>query len=103
LVRANAEGAEPVVPAARGAAVAIYQQAAWVVGQSARRTGAGVAFTKRLYRVDLRTGRQVGAPLTLGTVARTSPEAAVNRITAGRGSAWISGPRVGTLTRVYLR
>jgi hypothetical protein len=102
-VRPNAEGAEPVVPAARGGAVAIYQQAAWVVGQSARRRGAGVALTKRLYRVDLRTGRQVGEPLTLGTVVRTSPDVAVNRITAGRGSAWISGPRVGTLTRVYLR
>ncbi len=106
-VRPGAERAEAVIPGARRGAVAVGQNAAWLVGQSARGIGGGdVRLTKRLFRVDLVTGRRVGAPLTLGSVVQRrgayDRDIAVNRITIGKSSAWISGPTPGTLTRVYL-
>ncbi len=106
-VRPGAERAEAVIPGARQGAIAVGQNAAWLVGQSARGIGGGdVTLTKRLFRVDLRTGRQVGAPLTLGSVVQRrgayDRDIAVNRISIGKSSAWISGPTPGTLTRVYL-
>jgi hypothetical protein len=104
-VVAGAEAAQAVVPGARQGAIAVGQNAAWLVGQSAARSGNRVTLTKRLFRVDLVTGRQVGAPLTLGSVVQGFPysrDIAVNRIVLGKGSAWISGPTPGTLTRVIL-
>lgn len=106
-VRPGAEHAEAVIPNARQGAIAVGQNAAWLVGQSARGIGGGdVTLTKRLFRVDLRTGRQVGEPLTLGSVVQRrgayDRDIAVNRISIGKSSAWISGPTPGTLTRVYL-
>ena len=106
-VRPGAEQAESVIAHARQGAIAVGQNAAWLVGQSARGIGGGdVALTKRLFRVDLATGKQVGAPLTLGSVVQRrgayDRDIATNRITLGKSSAWIGGPRPGTLTRVYL-
>ena len=106
-VRPNAERAEAVVPGARQGAIAVGASAAWLVGQSARAIGGGdVRLTKRLFRVDLVTRRQVGAPLTLGSVVQRrgayDRDIATNRIAIGKSSAWIGGPTPGTLTRVYL-
>jgi hypothetical protein len=90
---------------ARWPAVAVDRHAAWLVGHSGTKRAGVSTFTKRLYRLDLATGRRVGKPLVLGGITMVGPprfELVRNTIEVGRGSAWIEGPMPGTLTRVYL-
>ena len=83
----------------RWPSVAVNRFAAWTVDHAARGTRQGPVITPRLQRVDLRTGAWVGRPLILGTLLRSG---ARNRIRIRGGSAWIAGPGLGEITRVYL-
>jgi hypothetical protein len=100
-LRATARGSVRV-PRSVGAwpAVAVDRHAAWAVGQLVRRPPGGTLLIKRLQRLDLRTARPMGRPLVLGSVLGSFYP--TNHIRIWAGSAWISGPRDGTLTRVYL-
>jgi hypothetical protein len=83
----------------RWPSVAVSPVAAWGVGHAVSKRDGTVVATRRLQRVDLRTGRPVGRPLALATVPKTFDQ---NVIRIRGGSAWITGPRLGELTRVYL-
>ena len=105
LVRASGERVRIKRDDARWPAIDVDRRAAWLVGHSGTRSGAVTTFTKRLYRLDLLSGRRVGAPLVLGQVSTQPPyefEVFSNAVEVGRGSAWVAGPKPGTITRVYL-
>jgi len=85
------------------AAIGVDAHAAWAVGDFAHGVHHRIVITKRLQRLDLATGKPVGKPLVLGSVVRDRQGVvAFNWIQVSGGSAWISGPKPGTLTRVYL-
>jgi len=103
--RTRPDGTVTAVPPSvgRSPGVAVDAHAAWVLGHAARRSNGRTILTKRLQRVDLQSARPVGKQLVLGSVPLDFT-LGTNRnvITIGSGSAWIVGPKFGTITRVYL-